>query len=168
MTETKKERRIKIEAELAMGKSAKDLADKYDMSYQTIQLWKRKLDEDAPAKDVEVLVQTDPRTLHTIAEAVKKEAPAAVVAQIDKVVDGITSIQQLEPQFHAVVLNLLNKAEELSSAEDLSIRDWKVLGDGISSMYANIFNKSGVSVNVLNQTQVSGEKLSLFKSSMKG
>jgi len=167
MTETKQTLRTKIEAELSIGKTPRELSKKYTVGYQTILQWKKKLEGGKADKDLEAIVSADEQTLHLVADRLKDSAPADIAKKIDAVVDGAVSLQQLEPKFHAVVLNLLTKAEELSDSDDLSIKDWKILGDGISNMYANIFNKSGVSVNVMNQTQVSGEKLSLFKASMR-
>jgi len=158
--------RTKVEAELAMGKKPRELSNKYDIPYVTINGWANKMTK-AKETDISAVVAVDPATLHIVADRLREEAPAEVVKKIDKLVDGVVGIQQLEPKFHAVVLSLLERAEVLSRDSELSIKDWKVLGDGISNMYANIFNKSGVSVNVMNQTQVSGEKLSLFKSSMR-
>jgi transposase len=160
-----KELRLKVEAELAMGKSSKELSAKYEVPYVTIQGWRKKLDNEV--KDVNVVTKVDPAILHTVAQRVKEEAPAEVAKKVDKLVAGVTSLQTLEPKFHAVVLNLLEAAEEMSKRENLSIRDWKTLGDGIGSLYASVFNKSGVNVNVMNQTNVSGEKLSLFKGSLR-
>ncbi len=156
--------RLKIEAELALGKTPKDLAEKYSKSYGTILGWQKKLKE--KNSDVDTVVAIEPEILHAVAARIKAEAPKDVAKKIDAVVDGVTSLQSLEPKFHAVVLNLLERAEELSLDKELSIRDWAALGNGIGQLYTNIFNKSGVNVNVLNNTQVNGEKMQLFKSSM--
>ena len=167
MTDTKQELRIKVEAELAMGKNPKELSDKYNVGYQTINNWRKKLVDKKGNNDLATVVEVDEKTLHIVASKLKEDAPQEMVKKIDKLVDGVVGLQQLEPKFHAMVLKLLEKAEELSDSETLTVTQWKMLGDGISNMYANIFNKSGVSVNVMNQTNVSGEKLSLFKASMK-
>jgi hypothetical protein len=160
-----RELRLKVEAELAMGKTPKELSAKYEVPYVTIVNWRKKIDTEV--KDVNVVTQVDPVVLHSVAEGIKREAPRDVAKKIDKLVDGVTSLQTLEPRFHAVVLNLLEAAEEMSMRENLSVKDWKTLGDGIGSLYTSIFNKSGVNVNVMNQTNVSGEKLSLFKGSLR-
>lgn len=162
---TDKHIRLKVEAELSIGKAPKDLSRKYDVPYVTVLSWKKKLEE--TNDDVQTLITVDAPTLHKVAESVKENAPQDVIDKVDKIVDGVTSLKTLEPKFHAVVLKLLEKAEEFSKDDDLSIKDWKIIGDGISNMYANIFNKAGVNVNVLNQNQISGEKLSLFKSSLR-
>ncbi len=156
--------RIKIEAELTLGKSPKELAEKYNTSYGTILSWKKKLLE--TNNDVSTLVAIEPQVLHAVAERVKLEAPKDIAKKIDAVVEGVTSMQALEPKFQAVVLKLLTRAETLADDKELSIKDWALLGQGIGNLYTNIFNKSGVNVNVLNNTQVNGEKMQLFKSSL--
>ncbi len=156
--------RIKIEAELAIGKTPKYLAEKYSRSYGTILSWQKKLND--KNTDVDTVVAIEPEILHAVAARIKEDAPKRVAQQIDKIVDGVTSLQSLEPKFHAVVLNLLERAETLSQDKDLTIKDWALLGTGIGQLYTNIFNKTGVNVNVLNNTQVNGEKMQLFKSSL--
>jgi len=162
------ETRTKIEAELAMGRTPKDLESKYGIPYVTIQGWKKKLQKATEGTtDLSAVVEVDLETLHTVAEAVKELAPPEVIKKVDKLVEGVTSLQTLEPKFHAVVLALLNRAEKLAKDEDLSVKDWSMLSAGMGSLYANLFNKSGVNVNVLNQTSVNNEKLSMFKGSMR-
>jgi len=163
------DKKIEAQALLATGEKPKDVAEKTGIGYQTVLGMKRKLEaENSGMKDIEVLTQVDLPTLHTIAEAVKEKAPANVVKKIDKLVEGVTSLQSLEPKFHAVVVNLLEAAEELSLKDDLSVRDWAALSSGIGSLYSSVFNKSGISVNVNNQTQINGEKMSMFRGSMRG
>ena len=158
--------KLKIEAELSLGKTPKELSEKYNVGYQTILSWKKKLEAKTHDANINSVVSVEPEVLHMVADKLKQDAPPMVVKQIDKVVEGAIGLQTLEPKFHAVVLQLLERAETLSKDKDLSIKDWKILGDGIGQLYTNIFNKSGVSVNVMNNTQISGEKMSLFKSSL--
>lgn len=163
---TKEELRLKVEAELTLGKSPKELSEKYKVPYVTILNWKKKLEAKSKDADIAGVVNVEPEVLHLVAERLKEEAPDAVAKKIDAVVKGAIGLQQLEPKFHAVVLNLLERAEELSKDKELSVRDWKMLGEGIGQLYTSIFNKSGVNVNVMNNTQISGEKMQLFKGSM--
>ncbi len=166
---TKEETKIKILAELATGATPKDLAHKYKTPYVTILGWKKKYEKERQGQaDVEVLTSTDLPILHAVAERVKEEAPASVARKIDKLVEGVTALEQLEPKFHTVTLKLLEAAEEMASRDDLTVKDWSTLSAGIGGLYASIFNKSGVNVNVMNQTNVNNEKLSMFKGSLRG
>ncbi len=160
--------KAKVEAELALGAKPKELAIKYNVTYSQVLSWRKRINSAKVVdNNLSTLVEVDEPTLVMIADKVKEEAPAEVANKIDKLVDGVVGLQQLEPRFHAVVLNLLEAAEEMSMREDLSVKDWKMLGDGIGNLYTSIFNKSGVNVNVMNQTNVNNEKLSLFKASMR-
>jgi len=171
------EMKLRIQALLSMGEMPMEIAEKYDVPYVTIQGWKKKL-EKASSEDakVEKLVKTDPIILQGIVDKLETVAPSDVVKKAQKLVDGVTGLQQLEPKFHAIVFNLLDMAEKMMSAVDeddgepvvLSIKDWTMLSNGIGTLYTNIFNKSGVNVNVMNQTTVNSEKVSLFKSQMRG
>lgn len=160
--------RLKIEAELAMGTPARELSDKYDVPYVTINSWKNKIEnEQAMDKDLDVIVKADQPTLHLLAEKVKSEAPKKMAEKIDKVVEGAEALQKLEPKFISLTYSLLNKAEELLGDADLSVRDWKDISMAIGTLYTSIYNKSGVNVNVMQNNNINSEKLSMFKSSMR-
>jgi len=162
------ELKLKAEALLAMGETPKAVAEKLNMGYQTALSWKKRLDKKNESQgDLQAIIEVEPTTLHTIAESVKETAPPKVAKQIDKLVDGVTGLQKLEPKFHAVVINLLEAAEEMSVHQDLSVKDWATLSTGIGSLYNSIFNKSGVNVNVMNSTTINSEKMSMFKGSMR-
>lgn len=157
--------KAKVDAELALGKTPTELSHKYGIPYVTINGWKKKLED--TNKNVEELKKIDPVIVNAVIETIKETAPAEVSDKLDALGEAVTSLDTLEKKFHTIVMNLLNAAETMSKKEDLSIRDWKALGDGIGSLYSSIFNKAGVVVNNLNQTTVSGEKMTLFKNSLK-
>ena len=165
-----KDTRIRVEAELSIGRTPVELSKEYpEASYQTILGWKRKQDLAKSQGDTIIdLVKVDEKTLVTIADEIKAKAPADVGKKIDALVDGVVGLQKLEDKFHSLVLSLLTSAETFSKDENLTVRDWKTLGDGIANLYTSIFNKAGVNVNVMNQNNINGEKLSMFKNSMGG
>lgn len=161
------ETKAKIEAELALGVSVSELSRRYDVPYITITSWNNKLKAARDSDKVKDLVVVTPQTLSTVAEAVKERAPARVCKEIDRLVEGVTGLQSLEPKFHAVTLSLLERAEEFANSDDLTLVEWDIISRGIGRLYNDIFNKSGISVNVNNNTQINNEKLSMFKSSMR-
>ena len=165
MTDEKKTRRLKADALLASGASIDDVAKQLGIPKVTVRSWKKKLE--AQNNDLNTVVEVDAPTLHQVADKIKETAPAEVSKKVDKLVDGVVGLKILEPKFHTVVFNLLEAAEEMSVKQDLSVKDWKDLSTGIATLYSNIFNKSGVNVNVMNQTQVSGEKLTMFRTNMR-
>jgi len=157
--------RAQVDAELALGVSPRKIAEKYKVGYGTILLWQKKIKEQN--NNLETVMAVDANTLQAVADKVKENAPKKVVKQIDNLVDGVTNLQQLEPKFNSMVLKLLEKAEQLAEDDELTVKDWSLLSAGIGALYANIFNKAGVNVNVLNQNQVSGEKMSMFKATLR-
>ncbi len=159
--------KYQILAELREGKKSKELSEKYGVPYITIQTWKQKLNKGGADEKIQQLVQIDESALQVVVEKVKESAPPKVAKEIEKVVDGVVGLQKLEPEFHTLVTKLLTKAESFADAEDLAVKDWVAISNSIGLLYANIFNKSGVNVNVLNQTTVHGEKMSMFKGSMR-
>lgn len=160
--------RLKIEAELAMGTKPRELSEKYNVPYVTINSWKNKMESEQLAdKDLNVLVKADEATLHTLAEKVKESAPKKVAEKIDGIVEGVDALKKLEPKFVSITFSLLTKAEELLETDELSVKDWKDISMAIGALYTSIYNKSGVNVNVMNQNTIHSEKLSMFKSSMR-
>ena len=160
-----KELRTKIEAELQLGKTPKELSKKYNVNYQTINSWKKKLQSKEVEKDIEELRQVDEHTLKLVAEKVKSEAPKEVAEKVDKLIDGVIGLQQLEPKFHAIVFELLSWAED-KLQENLTVRDWATISKTISDLYSAIFNKNNVQVNVLNNTTIHSEKRKIFNAKL--
>jgi transposase len=162
-------KKIAALAELETGAAPKEVAEKYGVNYNTLLYWRRKEKEKGQTtdSDIDALVKVDPDTLHKLAEDAKKDAPKYVKESVDDIVEGVIGLQQLEPKFHALVYTMLEKASTLAEAEDMTVSDWKALAAGIGALYQGIFNKNTTSVNILNQTNVSNEKLSLFKGSMR-
>ncbi len=161
-----KETRLKVEHELRMGKTAKDLAEKYDISYPTVIGWKKKLDESTIIDEpINNLIEVDEQTLVAVAEKVKAEAPDIVKKKIDKLVDGITGLQRLDEKFHALVFDILEQAEVFLAEPDIKPKDWAMIAGTIGSLYTAIFSKNVTNVNVMNNTNISSEKREIFKAS---
>ena len=161
-----KETRLKVEHELRMGKAAKGLAEKYNISYPTVIGWKRQLDETTTIDEpINELVEVDEQTLVAVADRVKAEAPEAVKKKVDKLVSGVTGLQRLDERFHKLVFDILEQAEELLRDEDITPKDWALIANTIGSLYTAIFSKSVTNVNVMNTTNISSEKREIFKAS---
>jgi len=156
--------KAKVLGELALGAEPKELSEKYDLPYVTINSWKKKQQAElGESANVQKLVKVDKDVLQGVVNNIDH---GVVQKKAQKLVDGVVGLQQLEPKFLTVVQNLLEAAEELSMG-DLTVKDWATLSNGIGSLYSNIFNKAGVNVNVMNQTTVNSEKVSLFKSQLR-
>ncbi len=157
--------RIQVEAELRLGKPARELSEKHNIPYATIRLWAQKLKEEPEADKVADLIQVDPQTLEIVAQEIKERAPKEVAAQVDKLVEGVVGLQLLDEKFRTVVLELLEWAE-LKTKGDMSITEWAMIGKTIGTLYTSIFNKNITNVNVLNNNNISTEKRDIFKSSL--
>jgi len=163
-----KDLRLKAEALLVSGLTSKEVSDKLGIAYITVQTWKQKLGEEQTEATISDLVKVDKEALLQVKTIVEQNAPPKVAETIGKVVDGVIGLQELEPKFMTVVTKLLTKAEEMATKEDLSIKDWVAISNAIGLLYSNIYNKSGTNVNVLNQTNLHSEKMSMFKANQRG
>ena len=160
--------RLKAEAKLSSGMTSREVSEEMGIAYITVHSWKNKLEDQDAEATVCDLVKVDKDALRTVKQMVEENAPPKVAKEIGKVVDGIVGLQSLEPKFLTVVTKLLEAAEEMAGKDDLSIKDWVAISNGIGQLYSNIYNKSGTNINVLNQNQVNGERMSMFKGSMRG
>ena len=59
---------------------------------------------------------------------------------------------------------MLEWAEERTKGE-MTIKDWATISNTIGSLYSAIFSKNVTNVNVMNNTNISGEKREIFKAS---
>ncbi len=170
---TKEEQRIRIEADLLTGLEPRELSDKYNVPYVSILGWKKKLLAENDDVKVSDLTQHTKASLEVIRDAAKADAPKAA-RTIDKIIDGVQGLKELEPEFHAVLHRSVEIAKEfLDSTDDegksaLSIKEWELITKTLASAYGTLFNKTGTTVNVA-QSNIStqGENLAFFKNSQK-
>ena len=161
-----KELRLKVESELRLGKTSRELASKYKLPYPTIQAWKNKLSHEPEEDAIVDLVVVDPQTLTMVAESLKEQAPKEVAKKIDKLVDGVVGLQKIDEKFRTVVYELLEWAELQTKKEDLSIKEWQIISQCIGNLYSSVFSKNITNVNVMNNTTIDTEKRAIFKSSL--
>ena len=173
MQMSKEELRTRIEAELLTGVSAQDLEKKYEVPYVTINGWKKKLLNEGPDTKVSDLTQQTKATLEVIRTVAKDKAPA-VAGKIDKIVDGLVGLKELEPEFQAALQKSVMIAKGFLDQEDdegnctLSIKEWQMITGTLANAYGTLFNRSGTTVNVA-QTNVNAaaENLAFFSASKK-
>jgi len=152
---------------LKMGEKAKDVAEKTGLSYQKVLAIKKSMIADDTQRELGDIVAMDPVALDIIVEKAKSEAPKRVVKEIERIQEGVTGLQKLDGEFHTTFSLVLSKAEDYLSREDLKASEWVAITNALSSAYNNIYNNSGVSVNVDNSTKVSSHSLSMFKGSLR-
>ncbi len=162
--------RAEIEAQLALGKSPTEIANERDgkPTYLTILNIKKKMAAQEEKKEVQELVTIEPHVMHTIVEKAKEEAPAKVVAQLEKVEEGVKGLQLLDTKFHSVLAKAVGKAEKFLDQEDLKPAEWVAITNALASAYSSVFNSKGVNVNVNISNNFSDTKLSMFKGAMRG
>ena len=164
---TKEEQKTRIEAELLSGAATKYLADKYSMPETTIASWKTKLNKESEDVKIGKLTEHTKASLEVIREVAKEQAPKAA-PKIDKIIDGIEGLKQLEPEFHTAMSLAVKRAQEYLSEENtiLTIKEWQLITSTLASAYGALFNKNGTTVNVANtQVNSADENLNFFKAS---
>ena len=160
--------RMKIEAELRMGKRPRELADRYDVSYPTVMGWKRKLDEGLSDEDVDELLKYDEVTLHQVVDAVKESAPVLEAKKVEKLVDDVSGLKRLEEKTRELSLEILNKVEVALSLEgEPNMKTLREAAGIVSTLHTALFSKNTTQVLVNNTTNISSEKREIFKSSLK-
>ena len=168
--------RLKIEAELRLGKKAKELSEKYSLPYVTIRGWAKKLETTQANDDITILVETDEALLHKMAEEMKKSSPGVIVPmpeqrKVDKLVENVIGLQKLEEKSRTVAFSILGSVETYLTEKELqdgkmSLKDLRDAAGIVATLHTAIFSKNVTQVNVLNNNTVSEEKRSIFKSSL--
>jgi len=155
--------KIKIRALLKLGENKQDIAERLNCSYSTVikeaRALKREEENDVTKIDTDLL--------QYVIEETKETAPQSVVQSLETIEEGITGLQKLDERFHKTVTLMLDKADEYLKQEDLKIGEFSTVTGAVSNAYKSIFQSGGVNVNVNNGTQISDNKLSMFKNSMR-
>jgi len=163
--------RMKIEAELRLGKKARELSEKYEVPYVTVNKWRKTITAQQADADIDDLMQYDEVTLHHMAEELKKTgAPLPAQKQVEKAVGDVIGLSRLEEKTRTTAFSILNKVE--AALQVMSEPNLKELGQAaniVSTLHTALFNKNTTQVNVLNNntTNISAEKREIFKSSLK-
>ena len=160
--------RMKVEAELRLGKKAKELSEKYDVPYVTIRVWAKKLDTEQADKDIDELMEYDETTLHSMAEEIRLQAPTkAEVVKAEKLVKDVIGLQRLEEKTRSVSFSILNSVEGyLALQSEPSLKELREAASIVGVLHTALFSKNTTQVNVMNNTNISGEKRDIFKSSL--
>ncbi len=157
-----------VRALLKLGEKPKDISERTGVPYQKVLSVKKGMVSDDANRQVSEIASMDPVALDIIVEKAKTEAPARVVADLERVREGVSGLQKLDSEFHTTFSKILGRAEEFLDSDKLKPSEWVAITNALSSAYNNIFNNSGVSVNVDNSTKVSATSLSMFKGSLRG
>jgi len=160
--------RMKIEAELRLGKKAKELSEKHGIPYVTIRVWAKKINSEQADIDVDELIQYDETTLHGMVEEIKATAPTKVeVKKAEALVNDIIGLQRLEEKTRSVSFSILNKVEAyLAIQSEPNLKELREAAGIVGVLHTALFNKNTTQVNVMNNNNISGEKREIFKASL--
>ena len=167
--------RMKVEAQLRLGKKSKELSEEFDIPYVTIRTWAKKIEAEQADEDISTMVSADPATLHAMAEEIRN-TPSEIIPLPEtekqlKVIEGAIGLQKLEEKSRSVSFTILSNVEKYLATkeleEELTLKDMKEAAGIVSTLHTAIFSKNVTQVNVLNNNTPSDEKRSIFKSSLK-
>ena len=160
--------KTKIEAELRLGKKSRELSEKYDVPYVTINAWNKKIKSEQADIDVDTLLEADEVTLHHVADEIKKSAPLPEAKKVDKLVKDVVGMQRLEEKSREVSFSILNKVENyLALQTEPNLKELREAATIVSTIHTALFNKNTTQVNVMNNNTISTEKREIFKSNLK-
>ena len=167
--------RMKVEAQLRLGKKSKELSEEFGIPYVTIRTWAKKIEAEQADEDVTTMISADTTTLHAMAEEIRN-TPGTIVplSETEKqlsVIEGAIGLQKLEEKSRSVSFKILGNVEkylaEQELNEELTLKDMKEAAGIVSTLHTAIFSKNVTQVNVLNNNAPSEEKRSIFKSSLR-
>ena len=163
--------RLKVEAELRMGKKPVDLSKKYNVPYSAVSNWRQQMNNSISNEDVDKLLQVDDVTLHHVANEVKEkigdpDLPEA--KKVTKLVRQVNGLKRLEDKTRELSFSILNQVEKYMTLNpDSNLKDLKEATTIVTTIHNAMFNKSNTQINVLNNNNISTEKREIFKSSLK-
>ena len=160
------EKQLRVVGLLKAGKSPREIATETDIHYTTILKWKKKWEAEDDEAMISKMATHSVETLLEVKAESKLVDSEVVGAEVDKLIDGIIGLKELEPAFHKTMMTAIKQADVFLENEDISIKEWQLIMKSISEAYSAIFNKSGTVVNVANTNVTAGkEALNFFKAS---
>jgi transposase-like protein len=164
---TIEQKKSAILAELLQGEKASELAVKYNVNPMTIGKWKKEAREKAEQEEAVELATIEPEVITAVVDGIKEKAEAnpnittkqyiKLDTQLDKLKDGVTSLQVLDKAFHETMLNMLTWANNQIS-DEMKVSDWTQLVNGIATLHKSIFGKDNVNnVNIVQANNVGGD-----------
>ena len=160
--------RMKVEAELRLGKKARELSESYGIPYPTIRIWAKKLEAEQADADIDELLQYDEVTIHSMAEEMKKEAPLPEVKKVEKLAKDVMGLQRLEEKTRSTAYSILNQVEAaIALMGEPNLKELQIAGNIVSTLHTALFNKNSTQINVMNQNNISTEKREIFKASLR-
>ena len=160
--------KIKVEAELRLGKSSKEMSDKYDIPYPTVNSWKKKILLAQEEEEIKEVLSYDAVTLHHVVDKLKDEMSLNEAKKAEKLIGNAIGLKRLEEKSRTLSYSILNHVEDyFKMRPDPKLKELKEAASIVSMLHSALFNKNTTQVNVMNNNNISTEKRDIFKSSLK-
>ncbi len=152
---SKAEKKIAIKAELVTGANTRKLATKYDVHYTTVIGYRNELREGNSKDEALAVADVGDVALKVIAENVKAQTIEVLPPKkaeefntaVDGLVEGASSLQILDTEFHTTITKLLSWANNQID-DNMDIKTWEKIAYRIGELHKSIFMSGGVQVNV--------------------
>lgn len=160
--------RLAIKAKLKLGSTPKEVAEEFDVGYQTVSMIARQLKEEADNDNVNDLMSIPSEVVaHIVKEAKSVVLPtpsgqAPMVEAFDKVVDGLDGLKKLDKAFHTTMTNILGRFDEMLVDKEMALKDIIQIANTTASAYEKVFS-SGTNIHIGDNNSHSTQKLSVFK-----
>lgn len=158
--------RAEVEGLLIQGMEVKEITAKTKVSRAQVYNIRTELHATRNDNNIHVLANATPEILASVANGIRDRAPVALEGEVEKLLDAAQSLQKLETSFHASFDNVLAKANEMLKQDNLSIIDWQIITNTLSSAFKDIYHTKGTTINVGQAGSVGGNSLSMFQSRM--
>ena len=162
-----------IKAELRLGKTPKELEEKYECNISAIYSLNRQVKAEAEDEVVQELLEVPIEVLTHVVKEAKKDLPLPtptrsgaidVADQLDAVVVGIDGLKKLDGKFQSTMTKVLQRFDEVLEKKDLRIQDIKMVSDTVADAYSKVF-ASGTNIHI-GDNNVSSQRLTVFKTKM--
>jgi len=164
-------KRAEVQGLLVAGVEPVQIAAQVRVSRATVYEIKKKMDADAMERDISTLShEVAPSIVSQVAKRVRDEGPLAFEGEVDKVLNGVQSLQKLEVRFHETFTKLLDKADDILEQDGVTIVDWQIVSNTLANAFKEIYNSKGTTINVANADNINGQQsnsLTMFQSRMR-
>ncbi len=150
------DKKVAIKAELVTGANPRKLSEKYGVHYTTVIGYRNDLREGTLEAEILDVADADAHVLKVVANEVKKKVadsgalPPKSMAQfsdkVDDIVEGVSSLQLLETEFHTTITKLLKWANA-QITDDMRLADWRAIASQIGELHSKVYS-NGMQVNV--------------------
>lgn len=159
-------KKAEIEGLIVRGMDIRDITDKTKVARATVYSIRKELIEGSSDRDITTLSQAAPAILAEVATDIRNRAPIALEEEVEKLLDAAQSLQRLETNFHESFELILIRAKALLNQDNLSVLEWTMITNTLSSAFKDVFHTKGTTINVGQAGSVGSNSLTMFQSRM--